>query len=91
MGEINLLSAEECKVYDAKLRVGIRQYKKAADKLRNALYVAKIMTEHYQKQRKKVRNGEARNAEASVYGGMIDYDAHKTPYKLAQELLRKMR
>ena len=86
-----VLSREECNAYGARVAAGLQQYKEAAEQLRNALFVANEMIGHYKEQRKNARRGLTTGVEARMYGERLDYDAQKTSYGLAKELLKRYR
>lgn len=86
-----VLNRKECRSYELRVAAGLQQYKEAADQLRNALFVANEMIIHYKEQRKNARRGLTTGVEARGYGERLDYDAQKTSYGLAKELLKRYR
>jgi hypothetical protein len=91
MNNAKLATAEERRAYDARLRAGLKQYRAARKLLSDARVLGDMVIAHCLEQRAKVRTGETLKYEASIYDTTLEMDAGKTAYKLAQELLKRMR
>ena len=91
MNNPKLATAEERRDYDARLRAGVKQHRAVRELLSDARVLNDIVIANYLEQRAKVRTGETLKSEISAYGATLKTDAGKTAYKLAQELLKRMR